>query len=102
MQINHRAGIELRAKMNAMKKIRIFKTENLSGNMTLEAAIIVPVIMLIILMLVKTGVDLHNVNKDKSAEYINIIEESLNDPHQKRKSLYQYKLLEDEIDRVKE
>lgn len=72
----------------------------MKGNMTLEAAIIVPIVMVIILLIIKTGVDLRNANVDKSTEYVDSISESINNIEEKRKTLYKYKIIEDEISSI--
>jgi len=71
----------------------------LNGRITLEAAIVVPIVMLIILLMVKTSVDIYSVNREDAVSYVQSIQESINNFDKKRKKLYEYKLIKDEIDK---
>lgn len=70
--------------------------------MTLEAAIIVPFIMIIILMTVKSGVNMYSEVKEKSAEYVYSIDESAVDTYKKRKRIYEYRLIKEEVEKLLE
>ena len=72
----------------------------LKGSSTLEAAIVVPIIMLMIVLVVRTGVELQMKTRGKAEEHIENISESINSMDEKRNILYKYKAIEDVIDEI--